>query len=87
MHEFIFDNECIEWEMNAEMNLATLVYTREYLLRLYSARGYMYLNQICEAFGCKWDPTRYNDCYYNGMRLIIEFEPIENSTFFTIHVY
>ena len=34
-----------------------------HLVNLFNIRGYMYLNQIYEYYGVKWDPNDDNYCY------------------------
>lgn len=43
-----------------------------YLNELLRARGYVYMNQIYETLGLRWDPERENRCYIykRGDRII-----------------
>lgn len=79
METIIFDHNATAWTKDREINEVFLNYQKDYLVELYLVRGYIYLNQIYEIFGIKWDPTENNPCWCEGRPLIIEFEPMEHA--------
>ena len=50
-----------------EFNIKYIAQQELYVNDLLKVRGYVYINQIYELFGVKWDPQRENLCLlYNG---------------------
>jgi hypothetical protein len=71
-----FDKEVREWCDNREYNIMFLRYNENYINDLIRARGYVYLNQIYELLGIKWDPKCENICieWRDGLPIFVEFE-------------
>ena len=63
MNVITFDTTCARWVPNRESNISFLNMTIGYLRGLHATRGYIYLNQIYEAFGARWNPDWKNICY------------------------
>ena len=47
---------------NGEANLELIRITERYLNELLTHRGYLYLNQVYEELGVKWDVEKTNLC-------------------------
>lgn len=81
-----FDKNATHWNRNEEINSYYLSAIKDYILDLFKIRGYIYLNQIYEHFGIRWNPKIENDLYLTENGLIkIEFEPIGDGDFL-IHI-
>ena len=87
MIDLKYEDGCIGWTKDHRCNSVYLSYTISYLRQKYQMKTYMYLNDIYEHFGFKWDPNKENICWCNGMNLIIDYEQIENTSDFIIHIY
>lgn len=57
-----FNNECTNWTTNGIVNKAFICYQIDYVYDRIRLRGYMYLNEIYDLFGARWDPHDSNDC-------------------------
>lgn len=58
----------------------------EYMKDKCSYRGYVYLNEVCEAFGVAWNPDDENVCYRRDRGGInLEIEPKEDGIYL-IHI-
>ena len=63
-HKIIFNkNTSVAAEGDDEHDYMLVRYTTHRLEELFNVRGYIYLNQIYEYFGVKWDPNDENYCY------------------------
>ena len=80
MITIMFDRSCIGWTKYPEFNRAFLTQQNCYILETLSRRGYMYLNEIYETLGAKWNPNDENICWH-GRPIWFEFEPAEGSDF------
>lgn len=70
----IFDSSCFGWSTLEERNLMVIRQQEIWLNDLLRRKGYVYLNEIYEAFGVKWNPKDQNDCIvYTGVEYL-EFE-------------
>lgn len=72
-----YDSKNSTWEDNKEYNHLFLLVQERYIRDLLRTRGYIYLNQIYELVGAKWNPDDDNPCFkYDGVNLkkLIEFE-------------
>lgn len=79
MIRMIFDKSSAKWSQFNACNVAMLcVITRELGMK-YEFRGYIYLNEIYEEFGLKWDPSKENVGWYNDKPLVIDVKPTEDS--------
>lgn len=58
-----FDRNCLGWSNNIELNKVYLNCNINYITEKLMAKGYLYLNEIYESFGAKWNPDDYNVCY------------------------
>ena len=56
MKTIIFDHDCAGWCVNRDVNVLFLEQQRCYLVEKLLNRGYVYLNEVYEALGAKWDP-------------------------------
>ena len=76
MKTILFDETCTGWTKFVDANVLYLGLQRDYLNDLLIARGYVYLNDIYESLGAKWNPDDENICYRseNGP-IVITFEP------------
>ena len=65
---FMFDENCSPWTESREYNTGIITMEINHLSDIIRYRGYIYLNQIYEAFGIKWDTQRDNlkRLYVNG---------------------
>jgi hypothetical protein len=80
MKTIMFDKNAAHWNKNADHNLWFAKTQGLYLKDLFEARGYMYLNQICEHFGVEWNPDNYNLLYSaNDGPIGFEFEPADEN--------
>ena len=57
-----FDKECHYWSRNDRSNEHFLNTQMDYIRDLVKHRGYVYLNQIYEILGAKWDTRIDNLC-------------------------
>lgn len=70
----IFDSSCYGWSTLEERNLMFIRQQEIWLNDLLRRKGYVYLNEIYEAFGVKWNPKDRNDCLvYTGAEYL-EFD-------------
>lgn len=58
-----FDKRNAYWTNNRECNLMFLKQVENHIEDLLNNRGYVYLNQICEALGAGWDSYIHNPCF------------------------
>ena len=87
MKTIIFDNESFKWEDDCGMNLYTIKSTTQLLHRSFDVRGYIYLNDIYEHFGIKWDPHEHNECFIKGSNNFkLSWECLEDNAF-KINIY
>lgn len=56
----IFDEKSKFWSNDLERNYRFISHVECLIRDLLNTRGYVYLNQIYELLGKKWDPDRYN---------------------------
>lgn len=61
-----FDNECINWVENGIFNKAFIWQQISYIRDRIRLKGYIYLNEIYDIFGAKWDPHDSNYCLIYG---------------------
>lgn len=58
----IFDNKCVNWSPYGLNNNRFVNNQIDYMYDRIRLRGYMYLNEINDLFGARWDPHDSNDC-------------------------
>lgn len=76
MKIIVFDNNSAHWTKKNDDNLKFLQMIGHHCQDLFNSRGYMYLNQIYELFGIKWNPALVNSLYLVGSGpIVFEFEP------------
>ena len=69
---FIFNKDTsINYESDEQWSLLYCRSQKRYLEDIYRTRGYIYLNQIYEQYGVKWNPEWANHCY------IYEVNPVK----------
>lgn len=51
------------WAEDVECNKIFVETSLRYVINLYRARGYIYLNDIFRVFERKWNPYTENDCW------------------------
>ena len=57
-----FNNECMNWTTNSIVNRVFIGQQINYMYDRIRFKGYMYLNEIYDLFGARWDPHDSNDC-------------------------
>lgn len=63
-HKIIFNqNTSVNAEGDYEHDYMFLRYIGTHLIDLFKVRGYIYLNQIYEFCGVKWNPNDENKCW------------------------
>jgi hypothetical protein len=62
----IFDWRNYNWTKDQEINEMFIKCTENHINGIISHRGYIYLNQICEALGVEWNPDDDNPCIKRG---------------------
>lgn len=87
----MFDSENPNWIDDREYNYMFLRTHEEFINDTVRYRGYMYLNQICETLGIKWNPDDENPCVKNDgvdRLTFIRFEIFgEANSSFLVHIY
>ena len=58
-----FNKESVCWMGDNKTNLVFLMSSIDYFNMVLKHRGYLYLNQVYETLGVKWDPSYDNTCY------------------------
>ena len=72
-----FNSKNPNWVNDQNHNHMFLFVQERYINDIIRLRGYIYLNQICELLGVKWNPNDENPCIKNdGVNRVrfIEFE-------------
>lgn len=86
-----FDAECTNWTDDIKINVAFLKNAEHHLNTIIQYRGYVYLNQIYEHLGIKWNPEDENICIKNDntdQNAFIEFKVFPNlKNSFLINIY
>lgn len=57
-----FNHECADWSLNSMVNHAFVWNQINYMYDRVRLRGYIYLNEIYDLFGARWDPHDSNAC-------------------------
>ena len=57
-----FDSNNPYWTGDTERDGMFLSVQENYINLVLGQRGYIYHNQICELFGCSWNPDDRNPC-------------------------
>ena len=85
-----FDETSQLWENDQSYNIMMLNTVERNLNDLIGHRGYIYLNQIYEYLGIKWDVKDENPCLTNDSgKVYIKFElkSSNNAIIINIHYY
>lgn len=72
-----FGKESVLWSTERSYNIAFLKAMEVHTNDLIQYRGYIYLNQIYELLGIRWDPKYENPCVENdheGRKVFICFD-------------
>ena len=72
-----FDSKNPNWNDDRELNYMFLCMQERYINDIINVRGYIYLNQIHELLGIKWDTNDENLCIKNNGKIrfrYIDFE-------------
>lgn len=64
-YKMLFDVRSPYWNKDEEFRFMFVRQQDHYFNELLRARGYVYLNQIHESFGVKWNPKNENLCFTN----------------------
>lgn len=77
MKTIMFDKNATYWENDINDNLCFVRMRGRYISDLLTVRGYLYMNQIYEHFGIKWNPEDLNELFFadNGP-IYFEFEHV-----------
>lgn len=62
-YEIIFDKTNLNWMGYSTDNIFMLGHLEDRVNIILYHNGYIYLNQIYEILGLKWDPKDYNRCF------------------------
>jgi hypothetical protein len=74
-----FNNDATAWTGRVDNDLMFLETQADYIKEMFVHRGYMYLNQIYEYFGIKWNPGFVSPCYLlKSGPLTFRFEPVRD---------
>lgn len=63
MKTIMFDKNATYWENDIDDNLCFVRMRGRYISDLLTVRGYLYMNQIYEHFGIKWNPEDLNELF------------------------
>lgn len=74
MRKIMFDESSFMYSNDKNFDVHFLVAQERYVNDLFKARGYIYLNQIYEMLGIKWNPKHRNKCfiYENGKSIYFD---------------
>lgn len=81
MKTIIFDQDCSAWCRRSEANRTYLDMQILCLKEILKTRGYIYLNQVYEALGARWNPDDDNVCYQKGEGFNIDAQPLGNEVY------
>lgn len=68
MKTIMFDKNATYWENDIDDNLCFVRMRGRYISDLLTVRGYLYMNQIYEHFGIKWNPEDLNELFFCRQR-------------------
>lgn len=82
MVAFKYDETCDGWNRDPNWCELFLLMQRDYLNEKLKYRGYVYLNEIFESFGAKWNPDDDNLCYrIECWSIEMDFEKLGDGTY------
>lgn len=70
-HQIIFDASSAYWSRDPS-NYFYLKETVEYFYYRFHSRGYLYLSEVYDALGVRWNPYDENKCWIDGEGYDIE---------------
>lgn len=82
-----FDSTCGGWHKHPDLNQRFLEVQRERIFERLYTKGYVYSNEIYEAFDVEWNPDNDNVCYRmsdEGLGILIQ--PARDGTYL-IRIY
>lgn len=86
METIIFVKNAVHWTENADYNLSFVKARGEFLKKLFTIRGYIYLNQIYEHLGVGWNPENINELYLlDDGPIEFKFKPTDENSI-VIHI-
>ena len=59
----IFDESSWQWEKGMDFKRYILIQAFRFFTKSIECRGYIYLNQVYEHIGMKWNPDYENICF------------------------
>ena len=77
MYYIVFGIDAEAWTTRHIVNVAFLENTFNYLKEQLKHRGYLYLNDIYETLGVKWDPNKVNLCFRDEHDIDFEIVKVE----------
>ena len=79
-----FDGSSMGHVGDCEMNKAFLDVQKRYLKEKLFYRGYLYLNEVYESFGVRWNPKKANVCWHDKPLSIETEQTGENEFMITV---
>lgn len=73
MKKIRFDSENYNWDRDEKKNMFFVKCTANLIKETLECRRYLYLNQVYECFGVKWNPDEENVCYRDPDAFFIDF--------------
>ena len=74
MVEIRFDSTCAAWTNNLKRNEFFIDVQLNYLTEKLRYMGYLYLNEVYEVFGAKWNTDNENICFRNADDFLVAIE-------------
>lgn len=82
----VFDKDNANYNSNSSWYNFRFLRSIEFALQIQLYKnGYLYLNQVYEMLGAKWDPENTNYCFKSDSNNI-RFETFENDGVYTIYI-
>lgn len=78
MTEIRFDSNCLAWVRDLKNNEFFIDRQIEYFTEKLRYKGYLYLNEVYEAFGAAWNPENENVCFRNADEFLVAIEKISD---------
>lgn len=74
MKKICYDSTSSLWVQDMQRNVFLVKCTAELIKNTLECRKYLYMNQIYECFGVRWNPDEENVCYRDPNTFVIDFE-------------
>lgn len=82
MKTIIFDESCTGWSINDDLNRMFLEVQKAHIIDKFLYRGYIYLNEIYDILGARWNPHDENTVWINkGCGFKFKIEQIDENVF------